>query len=331
MDRRLFLSAAGATAFAGTKPFVPHFGPRARVIVVNDIAGDPDGLFATVHAFLSPSTEVRGFVGTAANGPGESAARAAELAEEILGLMGLSGKIAIHRGSEGKLAEAGKPSRSPGAEAIVAEAMRSDTQLPLYVTVGGGLTEVASALLIEPRIAERMTLIWIGGHPPEGGTSPEYNFSVDPLAARHIFNETQVPIWQVPSDVYGSCMVSMAELQAHIAPCGAIGEWLYRKFAEGPELLRQYRMNTGETWSMGDNPLVLLSALTAWIPSRIPPPFVFERTGSSRYDEKPVPLLGPDGNYTARPQARAMRLYRTVDTRLMFADMFAKMRINNGG
>ncbi len=335
-DRRLFLSASGLAALsaplsgARIKPFVPQFGPRCRVMVVNDIAGDPDGLCATVHAFLSTSTELCGFVGTHASRPDESAAQAAELAREIARMMKLTGKIAIHEGSAGKLKDAATPDASPGAQAIVAEAMREDTKLPLYVTVGGGLTEVASALMLEPKIAERMTLVWIGGHPPAGGDNPEYNFSVDPLAARHVFNHSEVPIWQVPSDVYGSCMVSTSELQSHVAPYGEIGEWLYRKFAEGPAMLRQVKMNTGETWTMGDNPLVLLTALTAWIPSRMPPPFVFENTGGSRFDDVIAPLLGPDGNYFPREKGRRIRVYRSVDTRMMFADMFAKMRINYG-
>jgi purine nucleosidase len=322
--------AAGAVHAKVVKPFVPQFGARSRVMVVNDIAGDPDGLFATAHAFLSPSAEVRGFVGSGATGPGESAAQSAELAREIARMMKLTGKFGIHEGSAGKLKDAATPDPSPGAQAIVAEAMREDSKLPLYVTVGGGLTEVASALMLEPRIASRMKLVWIGGHPPAGGKSPEYNFGVDPFAARHLFNQTEVPIWQVPSDVYGSCMVSTSELQTHVAPHGEIGEWLYRKFAEGPAMLRQVKLNTGETWTMGDNPLVLLTALTAWIPSQRPPPLVFENTGSSRFDDVIAPLLGPDGNYTPRETGRRIRVYRSVDTRLMFGDFFAKMQLNFG-
>jgi purine nucleosidase len=335
IQRRSLIAGAAALAASAAnaravKPFVPHFGARCRVMVVNDIAGDPDGLFSTAHAFMSPSTELSGFVGTHATGSGEGAAQSAELAREIARMMKLTGKIAIHEGSAAKLRDAATPDASPGAQAIVAEAMREDSKLPLYVTVGGGLTEVASALMLEPKIAERMTLVWIGGHPPAGGKSPEYNFGVDPLAARHVFNHSEVPIWQVPSDVYASCMVSISELQAHVAPHGEIGEWLYRKFAEGLPLLRQVKMNTGETWSMGDNPLVLLTALTAWIPSRMPPPFVFENTGGSRFDDVIAPLLGPDGNYTPRETGRRIRVYRSVDTRLMFGDFFAKMELNFG-
>jgi len=61
--------------------------------------------------------------------------------------------------------------------------MREDSPLPLYVAVGGGLTEVASALKIEPRIAGHMTLVWIGGDALPGGGVGETNFNIDPVAA----------------------------------------------------------------------------------------------------------------------------------------------------
>jgi purine nucleosidase len=158
--------AAGALlpTSVDAKSYAPPLGPRARVMLVNDLAGDPDGLFAVVHALLSPSTEVRGIVCSGALGPEENAQRALETANEILKLMGLAGKVPTYAGASKKLTTGNVPERSPGIQAIIDEALRTDTKLPLYVTVGGGLTEIASALLIEPKIAEKLTLIWIGGN-----------------------------------------------------------------------------------------------------------------------------------------------------------------------
>ncbi|MBW8786069.1 MAG: nucleoside hydrolase, partial [Novosphingobium sp.] len=155
---------------------------------MNDLSGDIDGLFATVHALLSPSAEVRGIVGTAAAQPTETAQRSADRAEEILRLMGLSGKIPVHVGADRRLPAAATPVDCAGARAIIAEAMR-DSPLPLYVTVGGGLTEVASALMLEPRIAERFTLVWIGGDSHSKFEGVEYNFTLDKKAAQYVFNE----------------------------------------------------------------------------------------------------------------------------------------------
>lgn len=336
IDRRLFIAAAGSSALAAplalarTKPFVPQFGPRARVLITNDLAGDLDGLYATVHALLSPSTDLRAIVGTGTSMPSESASHAVAVANDILRMMKLTGKVPVHLGASGRIKDAAVPIPSPGTQAIIAEAMRTDTTLPLTITVGAGLTEVASALMIEPMIAGKFTLIWIGGGPPDNSAPLEYNFNIDPLAAMHVFNQSQVPIWQIPSDVYAQCMISASELQAHVAPHGEIGAWLYDKVASGSEWLRQNKLNTGENWTLGDSPLVLLTALTAWIPNLSGGKLAFDMTGSSRFDSIYVPELARSGIYTPRTSGRKMRLYRTVDTRMMFGDLFAKMQLNYG-
>src|ERR1700757_2374916 len=195
-------SAAGL-GFSG-KPFAPLAGPRSRTIFVNDLSGDIDGLFACVHQILSNSTDLRAIVGTSTGRPGETAAASAALASEMLGLMGMAERVKVYPGAAAKLAAAGAPARAPGVQAIIDEAMRTDTKLPLFVAVGGGLTEVASALILEPRIADRFTLVWIGGDAyPAGGTG-ETNFGIDPLAAQFVFNESSVRIWQGPRRGHGN-------------------------------------------------------------------------------------------------------------------------------
>jgi len=320
----------GAPLAASAAPFMPALGARSRVLFVNDLAGDIDGLFALVHAVLSPTIDLRGIIATGTGVASESAAHASELADEVLSLMGRSGKVPIYRGASAKLTAQGVPQPSTGADAIITEALREDSKLPLYVAVGGGLTEVASALIREPRIAQRMTLVWIGGDAlPDGGTG-ETNFNIDSLAALHVFNRSEVPIWQVPRAVYATCMVSASELEVYVAPHGRIGEWLFRQVAEAPRRF-QNRLNTGETWTLGDNPLVLLTALTAWHPSARRFPLPFDGTGSSPFDEIAAPRLEADGRFSPRQGSRPIRIYRGVDNRMMLGDMFAKLRTNSAG
>jgi hypothetical protein len=340
VDRRRLLSGTGTILLAGagasspvlaaaTQPFAPLLGPRARVVYVNDLSGDIDGLFSAVHAILSPSIDLRAIVGTGTGEPGQTAAASAARAHEMLGLMDREGRFKVFEGAPGKLERPGVPVRSAGTQAIIDQAMRTDSRLPLFVAVGGGLTEVASALMIEPRIAERFTLVWIGGQPIPGPGGPgEYNFGIDPLAAMHVFNETTVPIWQVSNAVYATCAVSDTELQAYVAPCGKIGQWLYHKIFEWADMLGQHTLNTGETYTLGDSPLVLLTALTGWVPSAFVAPLPYERTDSSQFDIVAAPRVKLDGSYEARADGRKIRAYRSVDTRLMFSDFFAKLSIN---
>lgn len=337
MDRRsVFCGAALATVLGSfptrllaaepTKPFTPLAGPRSRVLYVNDLSGDLDGFFATVHMILSRSVDLRYIVGTGTGRSGETAKRSADLAHEMLRHMDMTGRFRVHEGANGKMKDAKTPMRAPGVQAIVDEAMRTDSDLPLFVAVGGGLTEVASALLLEPKIAERMILVWIGGDAYPAGGIGETNFNIDPLAAQFIFNETTIQIWQVPRSAYGTTIVSATELQAFVAPHGAIGKWLYEQVVMAPDRFKKV-LNMGETWALGDNPLVSLTALADWGPSSYRP-FRYERTGSSLYDEVTAPRLNPDGTFAPRSEGRKIRIYKTIDSRLMLTDFFAKMRVN---
>src|SRR5262249_24119165 len=139
----------------------------------------------------------------------------------------------------------------------------------------------------------------------------------DPVAAQVVFNQSTMPIWQIPSDVYSMCMVSDFELQQNVGTAGDIGRWLwqnqlsyYQRFAK--------RINFGEVYQLGDSPLVLLPALTS--PGHEPAPH------PTPYDPIHPPRLNADGPYPARDSGRKIRVYKGVDTRLMFADFFAKLR-----
>ncbi|GAB3980116.1 hypothetical protein GCM10029978_077320 [Actinoallomurus acanthiterrae] len=341
MDRRLFMGSAGAAGLGalaalpasaaeaasvstGTakRGFQPPAGPRARVIISNDLGADPDGLFAFVHQVMSPSTDVPLVVGAHAQLPSDpfdtgkyQAEDSYKAAVTMLRLM-RRGDVKAYAGSNDALKDSSTPRETAGAKAIVAEAMRTDTSLPLYITAGGTLTDVASAFLMEPSIAGKVTLVWIGGKPyPAGGS--EYNFNADPVAAQVVFNQSTMPIWQIPSDVYSMCMVSDFELQQNVGTAGDIGRWLwqnqlsyYQRFAK--------RINFGEVYQLGDSPLVLLTALTS--------PWDKTATYTSPYDTIYAPRLNADGTYTARDSGRRIRVYKGVDTRLMFADFFAKLR-----
>ena len=74
--------------------------------------------------------------------------------------------------------------------------------------------------------------------------------------------------------------------------------------------------NLGETYALGDSPLVLLTALqSAFEPS----------PASSTYVTRPMPKLSVEGRYLENDGGRPVRVYTRVDTRLMFEDFFHKL------
>ena len=313
-----------------TDLFRPPGGARVRLISDNDYAGDPDGLFQLAHHALSPSVELRAVVsshlapGDPFDDTGSSAAHGAAAAQELLGLLGVP--VPVHVGAEEGLAATGRPPASAGARVIIEEAMRTDTDQPLFVTLGGGLTELATAYLWEPQIADRLTAVWIGGPehadlgaaPPPGASRVEYNLGID-LRAGQVLFDSPVPLWQVPRNAYREALVSMSELAVRVRPRGRVGKHLYESLDAVHTMAGRSDHNLGETYILGDNPLVLLTALQS----------TFERDpSSSSYRVIPRPRIDDDGDYVVRGDGAPMRVYAGLDLRLMFEDFYAKLEVS---
>ncbi|WP_068093060.1 nucleoside hydrolase [Novosphingobium rosa] len=337
MNRRLFLTAA-STLLTGlaingralaTQPLL------ARVILDNDFAGDPDGLFQLAHHVLSRSVTIPLIIGShlpASFSSGHDARDSANRARELLQVMKLDDRHHLVAGSEAPV-----PSRAawkPGdaSRAIVREAMRDDAREPLIYAAGAGLTDLALAWLSEPRIGKRIKLIWIGGNTPKGfgnpgskADEPEFNFSIDPLAAQIIFNESDIEIWQVPSNAYSQMLYSMAEME-ELAAAGPLGAYLKSRVEAMAEMiahipgLRQPPLS--DAYVLGDSPLVTLTTL-------LPP--MQPDTTSCRHVLMPTPRLLDDGSYAARAGARPMRVYTQIDAALTFSDMRARFHLHETG
>ena len=238
-------------------------------------------------------------------------------------------KFKVVPGASVGMTEIDKPLESEGARLIVEEALKASPDKPLYVCVGGPLTNIASAYLMNPAIGKNIVLLWIGGQEytelggivPPGYSIPEYNLNLSIAAARVIFNQSDIRIWQIPRDVYRQCMYSMAELDMKVRPYGKIGAFLYDSIAyimNGFSNRGSGRGLMGETYILGDSPLVLMTALMS---NFEPDP------ASSQYRYVTIPKISEDGTYRYNHSGRQIRVYTHIDTRLMFADMEAKLQL----
>ena len=307
--------------------------PRMRVIIDNDFGGDPDGLFQLVHHLLSPSVDIRGIIGSHLR-PGdgfdpsnESATHAKQKIDEVLRIMNLSNKYSVYQGSNFPVVNDSTAQPSEAAKAIVKEAMRDDTKLPLYIVCGAGLTDIASAWLMEPRIASRLTLIWIGGPeytdlapPPPNYTSLEYNLNIDLKAGQVIFNRSSIPIWQIPRNAYRQVIIPYSSLLVRVRTKGKIGDYLVSNLERLMKMGIKFNFNVGEVYIIGDSPLVLLTALQS---SFEPDP------SSSRYVLRPAPLINNQGLYEVNNSGRNIRVYDQLDVPLIIDDLCSKLELFN--
>ena len=105
-------------------------------------------------------------------------------------------------------------------------------QQPLYVVAIGAITNVASALLMNPQIKERIVVVWLGGHSTAWPDTQEFNMAQDIAAARVVFG-CGVPLVQLPCmGVVSAFTVSGDELAAQLAGKNALCDYLAQHTAE---------------------------------------------------------------------------------------------------
>lgn len=315
---------------------VPDY-KKLRVIVDTDAACEADDPFAIVQALLSPKLIVKGIVAEHFNAPG-SMERSFEEIRTILDCMEIKNVPAL-RGQEGpmqsenlekenctlQIAEAeegNKPhketagwnSMSEGVQFLIEEAMKEDEK-PLYVLCQGAITNVAVAMKACPDIIGRMTVIWIGTHGEAQHKAPfrEFNAGNDVAAANYVLS-CGGDVWVVPSTVYTTVHIGIAEIQRRILPCGRIGEHLFWNLVNynNSEVAGWTK---GESWSLGDSPAIALAL----------------DPDCGRYHYAPAPYIAEDtssveesGESGPRPM---VKMYDDVDSRYILEDLIAKLEL----
>jgi inosine-uridine nucleoside N-ribohydrolase len=229
----------------------------------------------------------------------------------LVRLLGMKDRVRVANGAPHALPDLYTPIDCPGSRLIIEEAVRDD-DAPLFVAFLGPLTDMASALILEPSIADRdVTVIWIGGAPyGDAGAAykPEFNVSNDIVAANVVFSST-IKLWQVPMSTYVMMAVSYAELFEQVRPNGELGRYLVDQLVR----FNREHSHSGrvlEFRSLGDSPAVGLMLNQA----------------AGLWTERPAPGFYYDCSYDFSKEYRTIRVYDTVDGRFILSDMLAKLR-----
>ena len=284
---------------------------RRRVIIDTDAKNEADDQFAIVHALLSPSLEVRGLI-AAHFGMSRSERSMEESREEIdllLQLMGLEQQVTVANGAPSGIPDEQTPRDSAGAQLIIAESKLASPEEPLFVAFLGPLTDMASAILLDPDIVDReVVVVWIGGVGYGGVESypgVEFNLRND-IAAANVVYDSGITVWQVPSNVYSQVSVSYTELEEKIGGTSKLADYLINQTLEWN---RTYWPAPIESRSLGDSPAISL--------------MLYPRGGNFRI--VPAPRFGQEGHYLPG-SGHPVRVVESVDVRFLLEDMFAKIR-----
>ena len=207
---------------------------RVRVVIDTDTYNEIDDQFAVVYALLSKERlEVEAlyaapFFNAKSTGPGDGMGKSYEEILRLLDRLGVSPDGFVFRGSTSYLRDWDHPVPSEAAEDLVARAMSEPG--PLYVVAIGAITNVASAFLIEPRIVERVVVVWLGGHALHWPHTSEFNMMQDIPSSKLIF-DCGVPLIHVPcAGVTTHLRTTVPELERYVQGQGAIGDYLMEVF-----------------------------------------------------------------------------------------------------
>ncbi len=208
---------------------------RLRMVLDTDTYNEIDDQFAVVYALLSPERfQVEAFYAAPffnqrSTGPADGMEKSYQELLRLLDRMDLAPDGWVYRGSEAYLSDYEHPQPSAAALDLVERAMSSQGD-PLYVVAIGAITNVASAILIEPRIIEKIVLVWLGGHALHWPHTREFNLKQDPLASKLIF-DCGVSLIQVPCmGVTTHLRTTVPEIERYVQGRAAIGDYLAETF-----------------------------------------------------------------------------------------------------
>jgi inosine-uridine nucleoside N-ribohydrolase len=229
----------------------------------------------------------------------------------VMDRLQLRGACPVLQGSRGYMSAARRPQSSPAAEYLIDRALHGGPE-PLYVAAIGCATNVASALLMEPAIIDRIIVLWTSGYPSYAPFSNEASFNLvqDVHAARLLF-ESGVALHYLPGFHVGAQLrLSLPEVERWVRGRGAIGDYLYRLFENNPiHAQRAIRGHFGRSWVIWDLINIAWLLNPEWVPSRL----------------VNAPRLGEDLCWRATPGGHLMREAWDVDRDAIFRDFFSRL------
>ncbi|MBQ3669283.1 MAG: nucleoside hydrolase, partial [Clostridia bacterium] len=207
------------------------------MVLDTDTYNEVDDQFALSLSLLSPervtlrAVYAAPFHNTRSSGPEDGMLKSYDEIVRLLGMVNVKPDGFVFEGSRAYLPDGETPVDSPAARDLIARAMARPAGDPLYVVAIGCITNVASALLMEPALVHKIVLVWLAGHEFSWPDTREFNMMQDKPASRIIL-DSGVPLVLVPCMGVASHMTATTyELAACIGGRNALCDALCELFA----------------------------------------------------------------------------------------------------
>lgn len=246
-----------------------HPERKLRMVLDTDTYNEIDDQFALVYALLSPeqlsveAVYAAPFHNSRSSDPGDGMEKSYDEILRLLDFLGVAADGFAFRGSTEYLGSERQPQDNAAVRDLIDKALASPADDPLYVVAIGAITNVASALLLEPEIIKKIVLVWLGGHHLNWSHTREFNLAQDVPAAQ-VALDSGVPFVIVPCmGVTSHLLTSLPELQSTIGGINPVGDYLCQIFKE-------YRPDSfGASSVIWDISTIAWLLNSEWVPSNL--------------------------------------------------------------
>ncbi len=296
------------------KMLAPPTG-KVPVVIDTDTYNEIDDQYAVAYGILSPermnveAVYAAPFVNDRSKSAGEGMEKSYQEILRILKLLGRSSDGLAFRGSDRFFGAAGKPVDSPAARDLIKRAMQP-RPTPLYVLALGCPANVASAILLEPKIKEKIVVVWLGGTTHQWPSAREFNLNQDLPADRVLF-DSGVPLVQIPTkNVSEHLRTTVPELQRQLKGRSRLGDYLFDQFVEYEKAHTQGKgLNYPYTKVIWDISVIAWIIEPNWVPSEL----------------VASPLLTEDFRWKQEPGRHQIRVATNLLRDPIFYDLFEKL------
>lgn len=285
---------------------------KVRAVLDTDTYNEIDDQFAIVYAMLATdridleAIYAAPFHNERSTGPDDGMEKSYDEIVRVLTRIGRSPGGGVYRGATGWLKTLEIPVESAAVLDLIERALRP-TEGPLYVVAIGAITNVASALLLAPEIANRIVVVWLGGHPHTWHVAPDFNVRQDMIASRLIF-DSGVPFVRIPCvNVTEHLITTLPEMERYVKGRGAIGDYLHEIFAG---YRTDHFARSKQIWDIG--PVAWL-VNPAWVPSTV----------------IHSPILTEDRTWSYDPRRHFVREAIGVHRDAVFGDLFRRIELHS--
>ena len=282
---------------------------KVRMVLDTDTYNEVDDQFALAYAYLSKekieleAVYAAPFHNKRSVGPADGMEKSYQEILRLLKMLGKSSDGFAFRGSDQYLKDIAAPVRSEAALDLVKKAIVSTPENPLYVVVVGCITNIASAILIEPKIIENIVVVWLGGNALEWPHQKEFNLKQDVLAAQVVLN-SGVPFVIMPCrPVVSHFHTTIPELKYYMEGKNKLSDYLYN-------IVLEYSGNR-EAWSK----VIWDVTAVAWI---VNPEWISTVIVHS-------PILTDQVTYSIDRNRHFIRMANELNRDAIFKDLFSKL------